>query len=248
MSNNPSIFTDPTGLVDGKPCKNWPPKAKELDEFGDYTFLSGSWKQNVNVSAKRRHALDPVNYWRTLYDPTWDQEHYNEQNKQSAQGVAFNQGDAARFAAIKTRTAQQNMVNNEAGRGAQGGNYRNLSNPKQYPGISIYQNNNKSDLSAVTLPGFGIYIGGGYKGVELTKVIQHEYGHYLDYKFSLDLNFNGQGFTNFYLMIGVPSLFNAATGIGGSHISYWTEKRANGLAEIWFGKDYVRDPYVYPTK
>lgn len=117
----------------------------------------------------------------------------------------------------------------------------NLSDPKQYPGINIYQNNDKSDMTAVTLPGFGIYIGGGFSGRSLNRVIQHEYGHYLDYRFSLDLNYNGQGFTNFYLMIGVPSLFNAATDIGGSHSSYWTEIRANKWAEIWFGKNLDPD-------
>jgi hypothetical protein len=129
------------------------------------------------------------------------------------------------------------------------GGDRNLSDPKQYPGISIYQNNDKSDMTAVTLPGFGIYIGGGYSGRSLTRVMQHEYGHYLDYRFSPDLNYNGQGFTNFYLMIGVPSLFNATTGIGGVHPSYWTEIRANQWAQIWFGKnldaDFLKE---YPLK
>jgi hypothetical protein len=129
-----------------------------------------------------------------------------------------------------------------------GDGYRNLSNSKQYPGISIYQNYDVSDKAAVTLPGFGIYIGGGYKGTQLTKIMQHEYGHYLDYRFSPDLNINGMGFTNFYLGIGLPSIFNAATGIGGPHSSFWTETRANRWAEIWFGKDYIRDPYIFPTK
>lgn len=135
-----------------------------------------------------------------------------------------------------------------AGDGQGGEGDRNLSDSKKYPGISIYQNNDKSDMTAVTLPGFGIYIGGGYEGTQLTKVMQHEYGHYLDYTFSPDINFNGQGFIGFYLMIGVPSLFNAATGIGGSHSSYWTERRANQWAEIWFGNDYIKDSKYYPTK
>ena len=130
-----------------------------------------------------------------------------------------------------------------------GGGDRNLSDPNEYPGINIYQNDDKSDMTAVTLPGFGIYIGGGYSGRNLTRVMQHEYGHYLDYKFSPNLNFRGHRFLNFYFLIGIPSLFNATTGLGGSHKYYWTEIRANQWAEIWFGKnldpDFLKN---FPTK
>ncbi len=69
-------------------------------------------------------------------------------------------------------------------------------------------------------------------------LLQHEYGHYLDYKLSIDLNYNLQSpsnIFNFYIGIGLPSLLNAATGIGGDHGSYWTETRANDWATIWFG-------------
>jgi hypothetical protein len=100
----------------------------------------------------------------------------------------------------------------------------------------------------VTLPGIGIYIGGAYNGGSLTRVMQHEYGHYLDSEYSTFNNVT-PSIVNFYLGIGIPSIFNAATGIGGPHGNYWTEIRANQWAEIWFGKNL--DPRFleyYPIK
>lgn len=54
-------------------------------------------------------------------------------------------------------------------------------------------------------------------------------------------------------MIGVPSLFNAGTGVGGDHGDYWTEVRANKWSEIWFGNNLSPDfgpssDYRFPTK
>jgi hypothetical protein len=128
--------------------------------------------------------------------------------------------------------------------------FRDISNSKMYPGISIYETDKIASGSAVTLPGVGIFVHSSITGDARTRVLQHEYGHYLDYKFSPDINFPGQiSAVNFYMMIGVPSLFNASTGIGGSHSSYWTETRANRWAEIWFG-DKLAPNFLkyYPTK
>ena len=141
---------------------------------------------------------------------------------------------AAQEAIIKARTKAQ---------------YINLSDPKQYPGINIFQNKNISDDTAVTLPGFGIYIGGGYQGSDLKMVIQHEYGHFLDYQFGPDLSYNGLNLVNYYFKIGLPSIINMGFGIGGAHDTFWTEIRANQWATIWFGKNlHPNFIYYYPTK
>lgn len=57
----------------------------------------------------------------------------------------------------------------------------------------------------------------------------------------------------FCFMIGVPSIFNATTGLGGDHRSYWTEIRANQHAQTWFGDKLSPDfgpnhTYRFPTK
>jgi RHS repeat-associated protein len=122
---------------------------------------------------------------------------------------------------------------------------KELSN-SAYPGIKIYQNYDPNDWTAVTLPGFGIYIGGHYTGDGLRKVMQHEYGHYLDYKNNMPAAVR---FPQFYLMIGVPSSLNAADQwLGGPHSCFFTEIRANAEAQSYFGQTYLPDAKLYPTK
>lgn len=126
-----------------------------------------------------------------------------------------------------------------------------ISDEKNYPGVKIYQSRLVAYGSAVTLPGIGILIHPSITGIDMVQTLQHEYGHYLDYKFSPDLNQNMQSpssMLNFYVAIGIPSIFNAATGFGGNHYSYWTEIRANQWAKNWFGASYISDEYYYPTK
>ncbi len=101
---------------------------------------------------------------------------------------------------------------------------KNISNPEKYPGIDIYQNQDPNDMTAVTLPGSGIYIGGYYNNDELTMVTQHEYGHYLQYKQT--------GFMTFYTKIGIPSITST-----GNHRVFWTETWANRLAYKFFGNN-----------
>jgi RHS repeat-associated protein len=111
---------------------------------------------------------------------------------------------------------------------------KNISDPEKYPGIDIYQNQDPNDQTAVTLPGKGIYIGGGYQDDRLTMVTQHEYGHYLQYK--------RVGMWNFYSKIGLQSLFSF-----GDHKVFWTETAANRLA-VWFFRDNIHPKFTdnYP--
>ncbi len=108
-----------------------------------------------------------------------------------------------------------------------------------------------ADNDAVTLPGFGIFVGGGVQGNYLTLVLQHEYGHFLDYLYSPDLNLNGSSILNFYLLIGLPSILNSAAthipDLGITHFDYWTEIRANQYAEMWFSDKYIKS-YLFPTE
>ncbi len=120
----------------------------------------------------------------------------------------------------------------------------NISDQENFPGIKIYETKLLVSASAIILPGVGIFIHSGITGSQRLRVLQHEYGHYLDY-----LSFSGFAMIKFYIFIGLPSLLNAATGIGGNHKTYRTELRANRLAEKWFGnklsKDYTK---IYPVK
>jgi hypothetical protein len=71
---------------------------------------------------------------------------------------------------------------------------------------------------------------------------------YLFLTFSSNLKIVGNSSLNFYALIGIPSLINAGTGLGGKNCHFWTEKRANQWAKIWFRSSYIIDERNYPTK
>lgn len=111
--------------------------------------------------------------------------------------------------------------------------------------IQSFEGINAYDISwfrgAVCLPGIGIFVNKKhYSARFLPYVLQHEYGHYLDYKNSKDLR--PFPLLQFYFKIGLPSLINAATGFGGRHRTYWTEIRANRCAMAYF-KDNLMPEY-----
>jgi RHS repeat-associated protein len=133
-------------------------------------------------------------------------------------------------------------------------NFKDISDPDNYPGINIYTHPNMS--GGITLPGIGIIV--SEAGGKDKALLQHEYGHFLDYKFSPDLNYNlhsPSNALNFYLGVGIPSLLNSTPiinkipGLNGSHRTYWTEIRANRWAEVWFGDKLAPGfNYRFPTK
>ena len=123
--------------------------------------------------------------------------------------------------------------------------FTNISDEKKYPGIKIYQTSAIAKGTAVTLPGIGIVIHSDFKpGLQMTKILQHEYGHFLDFKFSVDLNRNSpanpsSSILNYYIFIGLPSVFDLINGSSyQKHQQLYTEKRADSWAKIWFGANY----------
>jgi hypothetical protein len=127
---------------------------------------------------------------------------------------------------------------------------KEISDPVNFPGIKLFETNLVLKGSAICLPGLGIFIHSGIIKVVRNRVLQHEYGHYLDYKSSHDLRRKRNlksPILGFYLGIGIPSilntipLLNKIPGLRGSHRDYWTEIRANRLAAEWFGDRLAAD-------
>jgi TANFOR domain-containing protein len=131
------------------------------------------------------------------------------------------------------------------------GNLTDVSDPKKYPGIKVYYTNKVG--AAVTLPGIGIFINNEvFTGLELEKVKQHEYGHFIDYSDNRRIDHMPPGVRifSYYALIGLPSIFSASResmGVGGNHSDYWTEVRANKFAKEWFKDSYIADEIRYPT-
>ena len=117
---------------------------------------------------------------------------------------------------------------------------KNISDKTSYPSINIYETKLIKRNSGITLPGIGIFIHQDIKGLQRLRMLQHEYGHFLDYQFNFKKKIPFLSLMKFYVVVGIPSIFNLITGFGGEHRSYFTEKRANKLAERWFGSNLAQ--------
>ncbi|TDQ19519.1 hypothetical protein DFQ04_1342 [Algoriphagus boseongensis] len=123
---------------------------------------------------------------------------------------------------------------------------KRIPNPSKVKGIKVVESFVLAKGSAICLPGFGILISSSIPESIRLEIIQHEYGHYLDYLFGIEgdrKKFLGSAFLGFYLKIGLPSLLNLIPGFNrlpwfkGSHRVFWTEIRANRLAHTYFQND-----------
>lgn len=108
--------------------------------------------------------------------------------------------------------------------------------------------------SGICLPGIGIFIHSSIPEKAKLGIIQHEYGHFLDYKFGSNADQKrllGSRLLGFYLLIGIPSLLNLVPilnripAFSGPHRTFWTEIRANKLAKAHFGEKLAEDFHRY---
>jgi hypothetical protein len=122
--------------------------------------------------------------------------------------------------------------------------FREIKNIKGLRGIRVYETNWMISGSGICLPGLGIFIHSDIRDQSKERIIQHEYGHFLDYQHGLENDqkvFLGSKLLGFYLLIGIPSLFNLIPMLNriplfeGEHRYFWTETRANRLAKEYFG-------------
>ena len=117
-------------------------------------------------------------------------------------------------------------------------------------GIRVFQTRWIKSGSGICLPGIGIFIHSDIPENGKKRIVQHEFGHFLDYKFGLDgdrKKLLGSFLLGFYFLIGLPSLLNLIGGINrfpifsGDHRIFWTEIRANRLAKAHFGNNLAVD-------
>ena len=101
-----------------------------------------------------------------------------------------------------------------------------LTDQKKYPGVQIYSSSNMS--GAVTL-GNVIFTN---PGMEDKGTLDHEYGHYLDFKHHFKYDSG-----SYFGKLGIPSLWSATKATLGSHdhMSSESEMRANILGGEWGG-------------
>lgn len=134
---------------------------------------------------------------------------------------------------------------------------RRIRNIENLHGIEVFQTSLIWPGTGICLPGIGIFIHDAIPESARKRIIQHEYGHYLDYKIGDagdQKRFLGSHLLGFYLKIGLPSLLNLMWGINkipafsGDHRRFWTETRANRLANSHFGETLAEDfDRYFPT-
>ncbi len=116
----------------------------------------------------------------------------------------------------------------------------------QIRGIRVFETRMLLSGTAICLPGIGIFVHAGLSSQAKERVIQHEFGHYLDFQQGYLGNRKkllGSYLLGFYVLIGLPSLLNLTPGFRllspfkGDHRRFWTELRANRLAKDFFGKE-----------
>ncbi|WP_026952893.1 hypothetical protein [Algoriphagus mannitolivorans] len=136
--------------------------------------------------------------------------------------------------------------------------FQRIPNPDKVDGIRIYRTPFLLKGSAICLPGLGIFLSSVIPESVQVPIIQHEYGHFLDYQKGFEgdhKRFLGSKFLGFYLKIGLPSLLNLSPGFRnlgwfqGNHRIFWTEIRANRLAVAHF-ENYLAEGFLhrFPTQ
>ena len=135
--------------------------------------------------------------------------------------------------------------------------FQRILSPAKVEGIRVFRSPFLVKGSAICLPGLGIFLSSSIPETVQIPIIQHEYGHFLDYQNGCEgdhKKFLGSRFLGFYLKIGLPSLLNLTPGFKnlrwfqGDHRTFWTEIRANRLAASHFG-NYLAEGFTqrFPT-
>ena len=146
------------------------------------------------------------------------------------------------------------------GYGASGGTIamkylRAIYTGKSFYGTRIYESSKLGSFAelwskGVTLPEYGIVVGKGIytKGYlqhgMFRTLLQHEYGHILQYQSMLsEAGGNvSSALDTYYNEIGKPSLWSASTSSAIDHANFSVELNANVRAKDFFGNLYINDP------
>ncbi|MFC4476485.1 RHS repeat domain-containing protein [Flavobacterium chungangensis] len=216
--NNPVIFTDPTGMSAEPPVNGL---SYFRDDTGEYF-----WNDNKN---SYEHYADPNGSGSNSFQG------YYVANKFSDvvgnYNIIFdlsNTNTKDEFDRNHTITAISDGVYSylNARSIIDGVTIQNISDPDKYPGVEIYSS---PYMNGALTAGNVIFTNPGMQGAN---TLDHEYGHYLDFKHHFKYNKSEYAKT-----IAVPSFFSALTSSVFptlyDHESSDSEKRANRLGGAW---------------
>jgi len=224
---NPIMYNDPTGMkgegvdeppVNGLPYYSddtghyyWDKESKSYDHYDNKLDYQGEYKLPI------AETNEPVgNHHISLFD-------YN--SGASIENDPYDSSNTPTAAEVY-KYKLENL-----------GNLKDISNESRYPGVKIYSSPDTE--GGVTL-GNMIFVNSNYLKRSSMKngrnsLLEHEYGHYLDYKFHFKYNF-----TSYIYQVGIPSIGSAA-GLGRyshDHSKNPVERKADILSEAFFNNRY----------
>ena len=222
--NNPVFWTDPTGMAPEPPVNglDW-----FVDDTGEYFWNEGKGKYEHYAdpggtgsnSFQGYYSVDeysePVGNYSIIFDLSYLEPADQYNSEHTIKSVA-----APLMAGLES--ADGNPFNDS--------DFKNISDQENYPGVMILSHPKMN--GAITLGNLIIT----NPGMEDKDVLDHEYGHYLDFKhhFKYDK-------VQYLKDIGYPSLKSAAG--GGNHDKSTTERRANRLGGEWNNNQFLKDLY-----
>lgn len=217
-NNNPLFFTDPTGMSAEPPVNG-------LDYFKDDT---GEYFWNKGKDTYEHYA-DPKNSGSNSFQGYYSADEFSEPvGNYSIIFDLSNSSPKDEFDPSKTITAlsEPTMAYLE-----KVGNVADISNPDKYPGVKIYSS---ADMNGALTAGNVIFTN---PNMQDKNTLDHEYGHYLDFKHHFNYNK-----IDYAKTIAVPSFISASAAtlsdllpksMQYDHEKSDTEKRANRLGGAW---------------
>ena len=136
------------------------------------------------------------------------------------------------------------------------GSINGVYSGRTYNGVRVYESTLLGDSKisgGITFPERGIVVGdGAYRNGNLfPHLMQHEFGHILQYRLIQASLGDEAGLDRYYKVIGMNSFASAAKenfSLGSyNHNEFWTETWANYLSQQYLGKSYLLDLINYPV-
>ncbi len=220
VQNNPINRIDPTGALDEPPVNG-------LEFFADDTGLYYWNKENQNYdhlyfdaagdshqsTYKADEFKEPVGDYTIVFDLSGEKKPDEYVAENTISSIA-----GGLMAYLADDDAPLNVI----------------SDQEKYPGVEIYSHPNMN--GAITL-GNMIFTNPDMEGAN---TLDHEYGHYLDFKFHFQYNQS-----EYLKEIGVESFISAtkATISEHKHATSTSEKRANRLGGAWANNRYLKNKH-----
>lgn len=226
--SNPINYTDPDGMG-AEPPVNGLEYFK--DDTGEYF-----WNQSQN---SYEHYSDPNNTGNNTFQGYYSANEFSEPKGDYL--IIFDLSNIKQKDDYDESKTIKQLADPFMNHLKEKGDVKDISNQEKYPGVKIYSSPYMNGAAT-----FGNVI---FTNPDMEKAddLDHEYGHYLDYKFHFKYNKK-----EYLKQISLPSLISATTSTISDYLPKFmrydheksnTERRANRLGGAWTGNKHLKNKY-----